>query len=49
MNPSSYSLQYKPQNRLVSVVDVDIAPMNPYQPLPFYILSYANITVQDFN
>ena len=28
---------------LISVVDVDIAPMNPYQPLPFHIISYANI------
>ena len=29
--------------RLISVVDVDINPLNPYQPLPFQILSFANI------
>ena len=28
-------------NRLISVVDVVITPMNPYQPIPFYILSFA--------
>ena len=27
--------------RLISVVDVDITPMNPYQPIPFHILSLA--------
>ena len=36
-------------HRLISVVDGDIAPMNPYQPLPVRILSYANIPVQKFN
>ena len=35
--------------RLISVVDVDIAIMIPNQPLPFHILSYANIIVQNFN
>ena len=29
--------------RLISVVDVDIIPMNPLQPLPFPILSFAYI------
>ena len=29
--------------RLISVIDVDITSMNPYQPLPFYILYFANI------
>ena len=29
------------QNRLISVVDVVITPMNPYQPIPFHILSFA--------
>ena len=32
-----------PSPRSVSVVDVDIAPMNLYQPLPFHILSYAKL------
>ena len=27
--------------RLISVVDVVITPMNPYQPIPFHILSFA--------
>ena len=27
--------------RLISVVDVVITPMNPYQPIPFNILSFA--------
>ena len=27
--------------RLISVVDVVIRPMNPYQPIPFHILSFA--------
>ena len=27
--------------RLISVVDVVIPPMNPYQPIPFHILSFA--------
>ena len=27
--------------RLISVVDVVISPMNPYQPIPFHILSFA--------
>ena len=27
--------------RLISVVDVVITPMNPYQPIPFHILSIA--------
>ena len=30
-------------SRLISVVDVDITSMNPYQPLTFRILSFANI------
>ena len=29
-----------PPHRLTSVVDIEIAPMNPYQPLPLHILSY---------
>ena len=29
--------------RLISVADVDIALMETYQPLPFHILSFANI------
>ena len=29
--------------RLISVVDVDIAPMKAYQPLQFHTLSFANI------
>ena len=29
------------QTRLISVVDVVITPMNPYQPIPFHILSFA--------
>ena len=28
------------QTRLISVVDV-VGPMNPYQPIPFHILSFA--------
>ena len=28
-------------DRLISVVDVVITPMNPYQPIPFHILSFA--------
>ena len=35
--------------RLISVVDVDIAPKNPYRPLSFHILSSANIPVHFFN
>ena len=27
--------------RLISVIDVVITPMNPYQPIPFHILSFA--------
>ena len=27
--------------RLISVVDVVITPMDPYQPIPFHILSFA--------
>ena len=37
-NPLYYTIA-----RLILVVDVNIAPMNPYQPLPFHILSTANI------
>ena len=33
--------------RLISVENVDIAPMNPYQPLPFHFLHYANIPDQN--
>ena len=33
---------------LTSVVDVNIVRMNPYQPLPFHILSYAGIPDQLF-
>ena len=29
-----------PWSRLISVVDV-VGPMNPYQPIPFHILSFA--------
>ena len=29
--------------RLISVLDVDITPLNPLQPLPFPILSFAYI------
>ena len=29
------------QGRLISVVDVVITPMNPYQLIPFHILSFA--------
>ena len=29
------------QSRLISVVDVVITPMNPYQPILFHILSFA--------
>ena len=29
------------ESRLISVVDVVITPMNPYQPIPFHILSFA--------
>ena len=35
---------FKPRRvvvRLISVVDVVITPMNPYQPIPFHILSFA--------
>ena len=32
---------YKKHPRLISVVDVVITPMNPYQPIPFHILSFA--------
>ena len=28
-------------SRLISVVDVVISPMNPYQPIPFHIFSFA--------
>ena len=28
-------------HRLISVIDVVITPMNPYQPIPFHILSFA--------
>ena len=28
------------ESRLISVVDV-VGPMNPYQPIPFHILSFA--------
>ena len=28
-------------DRLISVVDVVITPMNPYQPIPFHILSFT--------
>ena len=27
--------------RLISVVDVVTTPMNPYQPIPFHILTFA--------
>ena len=33
--------QYNYFNRLISVVDVVIPPMNPYQPILFHILSFA--------
>ena len=32
---------YLHNSRLISVVDVVITPMNPYQPIPFHILSFA--------
>ena len=31
--------------RLISDVDVDTTSMNPYQPLPFHILSFARVTL----
>ena len=31
---------FNSENRLISVVDV-VGPMNPYQPIPFHILSFA--------
>ena len=45
---NNYVLVYK-SCYINKVVDVDIIPMNPYQPLPFHILSYDNIPVQNFN
>ena len=33
-------LKSRPESRLISVVDV-VGPMNPYQPIPFHILSFA--------
>ena len=35
--------------RLISVVYIDVVPMNPYRSLHFHILSYASIPVQTFN
>ena len=31
--------------RLISVEDVVITPMNPYQPIPFHILSSSRILI----
>ena len=41
MNSRSKSLSGLVRPRLISVVDVVITPMNPYQPIPFHILSFA--------
>ena len=30
----------QPDTRLISVIDV-VGPMNPYQPIPFHILSFV--------
>ena len=35
-----YLSVFKLVHRLISVVDV-VGPMNPYQPIPFHILSFA--------
>ena len=45
MKNALHSRVVKALIRLVSVEDDDIAPMNPYQPIPFHILSYVNIPV----
>ena len=37
----SFSRTHHSDTRLISVVDVVITPMNPYQPIPFHILSFA--------
>ena len=36
-----YNQACRLSHRLISVVDVVITPMNPYQPIPFHILSLA--------
>ena len=34
--------------RLISVVDVVITPMNPYQPIPFHILFFLPCSSPEF-
>ena len=39
--PQMTKLKCTKDIRLISVVDVVITPMNPYQPIPFHILTFA--------
>ena len=45
MKNALYSHVVKALIRLIYVGYVEIAPMNPYQPIPIHILSYVNIAV----